>query len=177
MMTNWMTTQLVMIGYKFAQRTACNTSVSLECKEVMHSSQLCCSSCLEELLNIRSETGLWTEIYLTTSDFRAEMAKMQRFGGGGQITRRGKNQDARRADRMNLTMTLPDDTVCIKKNDKRWPKRHAECHPKLNDDPKLTAELMLHDGAQGLSPESSNVEDREVEAIGDEELVAGQACM
>ncbi len=36
---------------------------------------------------------------------------------------------------------------------------------------------MLHDRAQGLSPESSNVEDREVEAIGDEELVAGQACV
>ncbi len=132
---------------------------------------------MEEPLNIRSEIGFWTEMCLTTFDLRAEMAKMQRFGGGGQIKRRGKNQDARRADRMNLTMTLPDDTVRIKKNNKRWPKRHAECHPKLDDDPKLTAKLMLHDRAQGLSPESSNVEDREVEAVGDEELVAGQACM
>ncbi len=77
---------------------------------------------------------------------------------------------------MNLTMTLTGDTVRIK-NNKSWPKRHAGCHPKLDNDPKLTATLMLHDRAQGLSPESSNVEDREVEAIGDEELVAGQACV
>ena len=60
---------------------------------------------------------------LTTFEFRAEMAKMQGFGGGGQIKRRGKNQDARRADRMNLTMTLPGDTVRIKKNNESWPKR------------------------------------------------------
>lgn len=78
-------------------------------------------------------------------------------------------------DRMKLTMTLPDDKVSKKKkkNNKSWLRRSAECHPKHSNDPKLTATLLL----QGLSPEGSNVEDREVEAIGDEELVAGQACM
>ena len=98
---------------------------------------------LEEPLKIRSKIGFWTEMDLTTSDFRAEMAKMQGFGSEGQIRRRDKNQDASRADRMNLTMTLTGDTVRIK-NNKSWPKRHAECHCKLDNDPQLTATLMLH---------------------------------
>ena len=77
---------------------------------------------MEEPLKIRSEIGFWTEMNLTTFDSRAEMAKMQWFGSGGQIRRRDKKQDARRADRMNLTMTLTGDTVRIKDN-KSWPKR------------------------------------------------------